>query len=682
MALVDMIGHEVSHYRILGRLGQGGMGVVYRAEDVRLGREVALKFLKPEVAGDPRLLKRFQLEARAASALNHPHICTVHDIDEHEGQHFIVMELLEGATLAEKLREGPLSVEAAVDAGVQITDALAAAHAKGIIHRDIKPGNVFLTRDGRVKLLDFGIAKLHRHLSQFTTSVRGLELALTDQSTPEGTSAGVLMGTVAYMSPEQLRGEELDARTDIFSTGALLYELATGRLPFAAATVAETAAAILDRDPAPPSHLDSTLPLGFDQVVLTALAKQRECRYRTAAALRHELEAMRRGQGPELAPGRPRWSRRRVLGWGGLSTAIVATALALTYLAQREGAGEPSSPRIESLAVLPLRELSPETEQSYLADGMTEALIARLSQVRGVRVISRTSAMRYKNTDKSLRQIGDELGVQGVVEGSVLASGARVRVTARLVRAADDRFVWSETYERELRDVLVLQGELAGAIARQIQVALTPEETTRLAQARRIDPDAHYLYLRGRSEMSRGTPAATESALRDFQAAVERDPAFALAWVGVADAFSWLCGTGYDRLPPREAMPRARAAVLRALEIEPSGEAHAVLADVARSYDRDFRQAEAEYEKALELSPGAASVHQAYSAYLSYSGGRPDEGIAEAQKAVELDPLLSLHETAWPGATSTPGASRKPTRYRGRRSQSSPTSPTRTCSWA
>jgi len=567
-----MIGRTLSHYRIDRRLGEGGMGVLYAAEDVRLGRRVAVKFLRDEAGRDPAALERFRREARAASALSNPHICTVHDVGLEDGRPFIVMELLEGTTLADRLREGPLPLRELLDLAVQLADALAAAHAKGIVHRDIKPGNVFLTDSGLLKVLDFGVAKFQGEPSGQTTSVKGLQAALLEDGGRAPTSAGLVIGTVRYMSPEQARGREIDARSDVFALGAVLYEMATGRAPFAGGSANEVIDAVVNHTPLPPSRLRSDLPRELDAVVLRALEKHREDRYQSAAEALASLRALQAG------------------GWDPEAQHAAPT---------RDGGG--GTGHVRSLAVIPLQALSTDADQELLADGMTDALIAHLSRIRTVRVISRTSVLRYKGRTKTVPQIARELNVDAIVEGSLLLSGGRVRVTARLIDAAEDHSVWCTTYERELRDVLALQGELAQEVAREIRAALTPDEERRLFRTRPVDPEAHFAFLRGQYHASKGSPADLRRALQEYRAAVERDPTFAPAWAGIGWAYTWLAGAVYGALPPRDAMPLAKAAAQRALDNEPLTAAHAILGYVAERYEYDFGRACEEFERALEL---------------------------------------------------------------------------------
>jgi serine/threonine protein kinase/tetratricopeptide (TPR) repeat protein len=625
-----MLGTTLSHYEIRETLGEGGMGVVYRARDTDLGRDVAVKLLRSDVAPDSERRRRFEQEARAASALNHPNIVTIYEIGEHAGARYLAMEFVEGRTLRSLLEDGPMPASQILELARQIAEGLAKAHAAGIVHRDLKPENIMVSTDGYVKILDFGLAKLWPEPERATVDPEMPTLQRFE------TGKGILLGTPAYMSPEQARGLPVDSRSDLFSFGAILYEMATGENPFARPSAAETLAAVLEAKPSFAPLERASVPLRLKGVVQRCLSKSPDERHDTTRELAEALRA-------ESAPMEPSPSRRqRRLGLGalvGIGALVLLVAILLWWRGQESRTHE-----IRSIAVLPLENLSGDPEQEYFADGMTEALITELSRIGALRVISRTSAMRYRDTDKSLPEIASELHVDAVVEGSVMRVGDRVRVATQLIDAATDRNLWAESYDRELKDVLALHSDVARAVAREIEVALTPGESSRMSENKTVRPEAYQAYLRGRYHLNKFAPDEVEEAISHFESALAMEPRYAAAYAGLADCYNWL-GTAFLGEPPASSRLKAVEAANHALEIDPNlAEAYGALG-WAEFTGGDARGAKRAFERALVLNPSSSEAHRLY-AYLFASQEKFDEAIGQARMATDLDPVSVFTQTA------------------------------------
>ncbi|MFZ0062928.1 MAG: protein kinase [Pyrinomonadaceae bacterium] len=653
-------GQEIGHYKIISPLGSGGMGEVFVAEDTKLARRVALKFLPEMLTQDKTHLRRFEQEARAVAALSHPNVCMIHEIVETgAGRHSIVMEYVDGVTLRERIAEGRMKVGEALDVAIQAASALSAAHTAGIVHRDIKPENIMIRRDGYVKILDFGLAKLIERSDSLVDSDAQTKMLVN-------TSPGIVMGTVTYMSPEQARGLPVDARTDVWSLSVVLYEMLTGRQPFAGATPTDVIIAIAEREPAPLTTLSPEAPTQLERILKKGLAKDREQRYQTAQDLLIDLKNLRHELAVEVEVDRykqltassappattsnapaitarhfPFWSTRSRTLLTILTGVLIIAGLAYALFFRR-GATPVLQTEIESLAVLPLENISGDTAQDYFVDGMTEALMTDLAKISAIRVMSRSSVMQYKSARKPLPEIGRELNVDALLTGSVMRSGEHVRIAVQLVHAATDRNIWANSYEGDLRDVLALQREVARDIVDKVRIKLRPQEQVQPGTVRPVNPEAYDLYLRGRFYLNRQNKDDNETAITALERAVATDPTFAAAHAELAQAYVWKLFL----FTPGESQwaEKAFVAVEKALALDPDlAVAHLARGRLLWTPANHFPHEKAirEYRSALVLDPSLDEARNQLALVYCHVGAF-DEALQESQKAMTINPNNNL----------------------------------------
>jgi eukaryotic-like serine/threonine-protein kinase len=615
-------GAGIAQYRVLEKIGAGGMGVVYKAQDTKLGRLVALKFLPETLATDALALERFQREAHAASALNHPNICTIYDIEEYQGQPCIAMEYLDGRTLNDHILGRPLDNDEISKLGIQIAEALSAAHSKGVVHRDIKPGNIVVLASGPVKVLDFGLAKLIGSQWDGAATTKSL------------TETQAVTGTLPYMSPEQLRWREVDARTDIYALGVVLYEMSTGRRPFTAEASPQLIDDILNSPPPLPRDMNPRIPLKLEEIILKCLEKDPEDRYQTAKEIAVDL---RRMTAPSSASQRSIASQPKRLGkaarflWVPI---LVLAILTIGWVYLRTSVFRP----VGSMAVLPFADDSKDASSQYIADGITEGVINKLSEIPSLRIMSRASVFRFKGKETDALTAGKTLNVQMLMTGRIVHQPDALTVSAELVKVEDGSQIWGHQFRYPMSDLSRAQDDLATAVSDKLQLHLNSAEETRLTRRVTDNSEAYQLYLQARYHLNQRTEDGVKKSIEFFQQATEKDPNFALAYVGLADAYNLSNVLGIQA--PRESSPEAKAAATKALVLDPRlGEAHAALGLVKSHYDYDFPAAQRDFLKAIELNPNYSNAHLFYAGAYLTPMGRHQEAIAEMKKALDLDPL-------------------------------------------
>ncbi len=608
-----MIGKTISHYKILEKLGEGGMGVVYKAHDVRLQRDVAVKFLPAEMAQDPGRLERFYVEARAASALSHPNVGTIYDIDEAEGKHFIAMEYIRGTTLRERIASAALPVDHALALATQVARGLSAAHQHGIVHRDIKPENIMITAEGQVKILDFGLARV------------GAGTRLT--------VAGATMGTVAYMSPEQMQGEDVDQRCDIWSLGVVLYEMITQKQPFRGDHALAMMYEIVNKDTPRLGDLRKDTRPGLEEIIAKTMAKNPADRYQHVGELISDLELVKKdgAQPPAIMRAPVKHSHLRWI----IAVTVVVVAVVVAYVFMPSS--EPPAVNRKTIAVLPFSNLGRSQDDEYFCDGITEDIRTRLGKIAALRVISSTTMMQYKATKKTLREIGMELHAGIVLEGSVRRAADQVRITAQIIDANTDEHIWAEEYDKEFKDIFAIQSAVAQDIALALQTKLSLDERKRVETRPTDNLEAYDQYLMGRYFWNKRLPDKLKKGIEHFKQAIAKDPNYAIAYAGLADSYTIL--GNLNILPPKQTYPEAKSAALKALAMDSTlAEAHASLGFAIMNYDWDWAAAEDGFKRAIEVNPNFATARSWY-AFLLTVTGRFKEATVVRNKALELDPL-------------------------------------------